>query len=72
MPRAKKKAGTLRLRLFRSMIGLAPRERATIRGLGFRRMNQVVERVDSPQLRGMLAKARHWVEVIDGIGGAQG
>jgi len=69
MPRAKKKTGTLRLRLFRSMIGLAPRERATIRGLGFRRMNQVVERVDSPQLRGMLAKASPWVEVVEGTEG---
>jgi large subunit ribosomal protein L30 len=69
VPRAKKKAGTLRLRLFRSMIGLAPRERATIRGLGFRRMNQVVERVDSPQLRGMLVKARPWVEVVEGTEG---
>jgi large subunit ribosomal protein L30 len=69
VPRAKKKTGTLRLRLFRSMIGLAPRERATIRGLGFRRMNQVVDRVDSPQLRGMLAKARPWVEVVEGTEG---
>jgi large subunit ribosomal protein L30 len=64
----KKKAATVRLRLFRSMIGLGPRERATIKGLGFRHMNQVVERVDSPQLRGMMAKARHWVEVVEAEG----
>jgi len=65
----KKKSAMVRLRLHRSMIGLGPRERATIKGLGFRRMHQVVERVDSPQLRGMLAKARHWVEVLEGTEG---
>ena len=68
MPR-KQKTGTLRLRLYRSMIGLGPKERATIKGLGFRRMHQVVERQDTPQIRGMLAKARHWVEVVEGAEG---
>lgn len=68
MPR-KQKTGTLRLRLCRSMIGVGPKERATIRGLGFRRMHQVVERVDTPEIRGMLAKARHWVEVVEGAEG---
>jgi large subunit ribosomal protein L30 len=37
--------------------------RATIRGLGLRRMQQVVEREDTPAVRGMLLKVRHLVEV---------
>ena len=33
------------------------------RGLGFRRMQQVVERQDTPAVRGMIAKVHHLVEV---------
>ncbi|MBI3484056.1 MAG: 50S ribosomal protein L30 [Acidobacteria bacterium] len=38
--------------------------RATIRGLGFRRLNQVVEREDTPSVRGMVFKVRHLVQVV--------
>jgi large subunit ribosomal protein L30 len=37
--------------------------RQTIRGLGFRRMQQVVEREDTPAIRGMIAKVHHLVEI---------
>jgi large subunit ribosomal protein L30 len=37
--------------------------RAAIRGLGFRRMNQVVEREDTPAIRGMIAKVHHLVRI---------
>ena len=37
---------------------------ATIRGLGLRRMHQVVEREDTPAIRGMIHKVRHLVEVV--------
>ena len=41
-----------------------PRDmRAAIRGLGFRRLNQVVERADNPSIRGMIHKVRHLVSV---------
>jgi len=39
--------------------------RQTIRGLGFRRMQQVVERPDTPAIRGMIGKVRHLVEVSE-------
>jgi large subunit ribosomal protein L30 len=65
----KQKTGMLRLRLVRSMIGVGPKERATIKGLGFRRMHQVVERQDTPEIRGMVAKAHHWVELVEGAEG---
>jgi large subunit ribosomal protein L30 len=38
--------------------------RATVRGLGFRRMQQVVEREDTPAVRGMVDKVRHLVIVV--------
>jgi large subunit ribosomal protein L30 len=68
MPR-KKKVSMLKLRLVRSMHGSKPRLKATIQGLGFRRTNQVVERPDTPEIRGMVAKVVHWVEVVEGADG---
>ncbi len=60
---AKKKAETLKIKWVRSSIGCPQDMRQTIRGLGFRRMQQVVEREDSPAIRGMIHKVRHLVEV---------
>jgi len=60
---AKKKSGTLRIKWIRSFIGCPETMRKTIRGLGFRRMRQVVEREDTPAVRGMIDKVRHLVEV---------
>jgi large subunit ribosomal protein L30 len=53
----------LKLRLTRSLIGLSPRQEATVKALGLRRMNQVVVQADTPTLRGMIAKVPHVLEV---------
>jgi len=63
MATAKKKSGTLKIRWVRSFIGCPRGMRQTIRGLGFRRMQQVVERPDTPETRGMIAKVHHLVEI---------
>jgi large subunit ribosomal protein L30 len=60
---AKKKEGTLKIQWVRSFIGCPQDMRQTIRGLGFRRMQQVVERPDTPSIRGMIDKVRHLVVV---------
>jgi large subunit ribosomal protein L30 len=60
-----KKSGTLKINWIRSFIGCTDDMRATIRGLGFRRMQQVVEREDTPAVRGMVHKVRHLVEVAE-------
>lgn len=56
-------AGRLRIRWVRSVIGYPERVRQTMRGLGFHRMHEVVERPDTPAIRGMIHKVRHLVEV---------
>ena len=61
----KKKAGTVKLKWVRSFIGCTRDMRATVRGLGFRRMQQVVEREDTPAVRGMVDKGRHLVVVVE-------
>jgi large subunit ribosomal protein L30 len=60
---AKAKEKTLKVTLRRSVIGEKPKTRATVEGLGLRKLHQTVEQTDSPTLRGMLAKVSHLVEV---------
>ena len=49
----------------KSRFGADKRQQATLRSLGLRRIRHTVEVSDSPQIRGMLAKVRHLVEVAD-------
>ena len=58
-----KTSGTLKIKWVVSFIGCPKDMRATIRGLGFRRMQQVVELADTPANRGMIHKVRHLVAV---------
>ena len=60
-----KAAGTLKVKWIRSFISCTDDMRQTIRGLGLRRMHQVVEREDTPAIRGMIHKVRHLVEVVE-------
>ncbi len=49
----------------RSRNGADRSQRDTLRSLGLRRIGHSVERPDSPQLRGMIHKVRHLVEVSE-------
>ena len=64
-PAAKRSGGTVKIRMVGSLIGCTDKQRATVRGLGLRRMHQVVERQDTPQVRGMIAKVPHLVSVVN-------
>ncbi|HET8964605.1 MAG TPA: 50S ribosomal protein L30 [Candidatus Acidoferrum sp.] len=59
------KGGTVKVKWVVSFIGCTDDMRQTIRGLGLRRLHQVVERQDTPETRGMLHKVRHLVEVVE-------
>ena len=61
----KKSAATVKVKWVVSFISCTDDMRATIRGLGLRRMHQVVERENSPAIRGMIHKVRHLVEVVE-------
>jgi large subunit ribosomal protein L30 len=56
---------TLRVTQRRSRNGSDQRQRDTLRSLGLRRIGHTVEISDSPQIRGMIAKVRHLVEVSE-------
>ncbi len=58
--------GRVRVTLVRSPIGFDRRQRATLRGLGLRRLNQTVELADGASVRGMIGKVLHLVTVEEG------
>ncbi len=59
----KSKEKILHLTLVKSPIGYSARQKATIRAIGFRRLHQTLEKVDTPSLRGMLDRVSHLVQV---------
>ena len=63
--KAGKAAGTVKVRMIGSVIGCPDDQRATVRGLGLRRLHQVVEREDTPMVRGMIKKVPHLVAVVE-------
>ena len=62
----KSKKGGLKLKLVRSLIGTTERQRQTVQSLGLRRIRHTVERQDTPEIRGMLTKVAHLIQVIEG------
>jgi large subunit ribosomal protein L30 len=54
----------IKIEYFRSMIQAPVKHKKVIKGLGFTRLNQVVEREDTPSVRGMVKKIPHLVRVI--------
>jgi large subunit ribosomal protein L30 len=57
--------GRVKVRWIRSQIGFNRKQRATLVGLGLRRLNQTVELEDTPAVRGMIDKVIHLVVVED-------
>ncbi len=72
MARVRKKTETaaaapgsrIQLKWVRSAIAAPVKHKLVIKGLGFTRLNQVVEREDTPSIRGMVAKVPHLVEIL--------
>jgi len=60
-----KKAQTIRIRQVRSPVGRPRGQRDVLRSLGLRRIRHVVEREDSPAVRGMVNKISHLVEIVE-------
>jgi large subunit ribosomal protein L30 len=58
---------TLKMTYIKSVIGYPQDQRNTVRSLGFTRLNQTIEKPDTPAIRGMVYKVRHLV-TVDGEG----
>ncbi len=56
---------TVKIKQVKSRIGRPIDQKRTLDALGLTKMNKVVEREDSPSLRGMIRKVEHLIEVVD-------
>lgn len=54
----------IKVQLVRSPIGCKESHRATVRGLGLRKLNSVSELVDTPEVRGMINKISYLIRVL--------
>ena len=56
-------AATIKVTQIRSTIGVLPKHKATMKGLGLRRIGHTVEVLDTPENRGMINKAYYMLRV---------
>lgn len=56
---------TIKIKQVKSLIGRTPNQIKNIKALGLRKIGHVVEKEDTPQIRGMLKKVDFMVEVIE-------
>ncbi|BBB31335.1 MULTISPECIES: 50S ribosomal protein L30 [Neptunomonas] len=57
-------ANTLKVKLVRSPIGILPKHKLCVKGLGLRRIGHIVELEDTPSVRGMINKVHYMVSVV--------
>jgi large subunit ribosomal protein L30 len=57
-------ANTIKVQLIKGLIGTRQDHRATVRGLGLRRINSVSTLEDTPSVRGMINKVSYLVKVV--------
>ena len=55
----------IKVTLVRSPIGILPKHKLCVKGLGLRRIGHTVELEDTPSVRGMVNKIPHLVEIIE-------
>ena len=57
--------GKIRVQYYRSFIAAPKTHKEMVRSLGLTKLNQIVERTDSPALRGAVAKVPHLLRIVD-------
>ncbi|MGF7058309.1 50S ribosomal protein L30 [Brassicibacter mesophilus] len=55
----------IKIKLIKSKIGRLENQKRTVEALGLRKIGQIVEKEDTPQIRGMIEKVKHMVEVVE-------
>ncbi len=60
-----KETKKVKIQWYRSAIAAPEKHKVIVRSLGLTRLNQVVERPDTPAIRGMVAKIPHLLRIVD-------
>ncbi|GIU82113.1 MAG: 50S ribosomal protein L30 [Acidobacteria bacterium] len=56
---------TIKIHYYRSSIGYSHKQKQMVRSLGFTRLNQIVERPDTPAIRGIVNKVPHLLRIVE-------
>jgi large subunit ribosomal protein L30 len=56
---------TIQIQYYRSMIQAPVKHKKVVKGLGFTRLNQIVQREDTPSIRGMVRTIPHLVRIVE-------
>ncbi|HYG09997.1 MAG TPA: 50S ribosomal protein L30 [Pyrinomonadaceae bacterium] len=57
--------GTIRIQYYRSFIAFPKTQKEIVRSIGLTKMNQIVERPDTPSMRGVVAKVPHLLRIVE-------
>ena len=57
--------GKVRVQYYRSAIGFPKTQKEVVRSLGLKKLNQTVERPDTPATRGAVAKVPHLLRIVE-------
>lgn len=58
-------AKTIKIQLVKSAIRRTQRQKDTVKALGFKKLNQIIEKENTPQIQGMVSKIPHLVKVVE-------
>jgi large subunit ribosomal protein L30 len=58
-------AAKIKIQYYRSVIAFPTKQKEIVRSLGLRKLNQVVERPDTPSMRGAVAKVPHLLRIVE-------
>ena len=58
-------SGRIKIQYYRSAIGFPKTQKEIVRSVGFTKLNQTVERPDTPSMRGVVAKVPHLLRIIE-------
>jgi large subunit ribosomal protein L30 len=57
--------GKIKIQYYRSSIGFSGKQKAIVKSLGITKLNQTVERPDTPSMRGIVAKVPHLLRIVE-------
>lgn len=62
---SKKDLNTIKVKQIKSLSGIRDKHKKSVKGLGLRKINHIVEVIDSPENRGMINKVNYVVKIIE-------
>ena len=57
--------GKIRIQYYRSSIGFPKTQKQVVKSVGFTKLNQTIERPDTPSMRGVVQKVPHLIRIIE-------